>query len=651
MREESLDVADVSKIIPVDDAVALIADGDVVAVAGYGTNGVPEKLLAALESRFIASAEPRDLTLMFASGIGDGHEGGLNRLGHEGLLKRTIGGHYGLIPKIEKLAQENLIEAYNFPEGVITHLYRNIAGGTLGALSHVGLETFVDPRLEGAKVNEAATDDLVEVLRLNDEEILYFKGNPINVALIRGTTADPEGNISLERESLSLENLSLALAARNSGGVVICQVERVAQLNSIDARHVRIPGMMVDCVVVAEPEFHMQNLDNQYNPALSGEIRIPLETVPPLPLDEKKVVLRRAAMELTPGAVVNLGVGMASGVGNVANEEKIADRITLTVDPGVFGGVPLSGHGFGASLNYVASIDHATQFDFIDGGGLDAAVLGFAECDGFGNVNASRFSGRVSGCGGFINISQNSKKVVFVGTFTSGGLETRIVDGNLQILKEGKHAKFVESVGQVTFAGNRAAREGRNVVYVTERCVFALREDGLELVEVAPGIDIEDEILHLLPFAPKVVDPRPMDKALFHPESLNLRQRLSDIGIEERISYTAENNTLFLDFSGMRVETQEDIQRIKEAVVGTLVPLNGRVISIVNYDGFWVDPEIADDYLDLVRHIESSYYLKVSRYTTNGFMRIKLTRGLKNRHISSDVVQSYTEALESLDPE
>jgi propionate CoA-transferase len=385
------------KIIPVEDAVALIQDADVVAVAGYGTNGVPEKLLAGLETRFSESRQPKDLTLMFAGGIGDGKDRGLNRLGHEGLLKRVIGGHYGLIPKIEKLARENRIEAYNFPEGVITHLYRNIAAGKRGALSRIGLETFVDPRLEGAKVNEAAQEDLVELLTLNGEEALYFSAPPIDVALIRGTTSDPEGNISLERESLSLENLSLAMAARNSGGVVICQVERVAQLNSIDARNIRIPGFMVDCIVVAEPEFHMQNYDEHYNPALSGEIRVPLETLPPIPLDEKKVVLRRAAMELTPHAIVNLGVGLASSVGNIANEEKISDQIMLTVDPGIFGGVPLAGYGFGAALNYIASIDHATQFDFIDGGGIDIACLGFAECDGIGNVNASRFSGREIG--------------------------------------------------------------------------------------------------------------------------------------------------------------------------------------------------------------------------------------------------------------
>ena len=638
-----------SKIIPASDAVALIQDGDTVAVAGYGTNGVPEKLLAALQERFTTTQSPRGLTLMFAGGIGDGDERGLNRLGYEGLLKRVIGGHYGLIPKIERLAAENKLEAYNFPEGVLVHPYRNIAGGKAGALTRVGLETFVDPRIEGAKVNEAADEDLVEVLTLNGEEFLYFTGRPINVALIRGTTADPEGSISLEKESLSLENLSLAMAARNSGGVVICQVERIAQLNSIDARHVRIPGMIVDCVVVAEPEFHMQNFENQYNPALSGEIRVPLETVPALPLDERKVVLRRAAMELTAEAVVNLGVGMASGVGSIANEEKISDRILLTVDPGVYGGVPLGGYGFGASVNYVASIDHATQFDFIDGGGIDIACLGFAEADGAGNVNASRFSGRVSGCGGFINISQNSKKVVFVGTFTSGGLKTEIAGGELAILEEGRYNKFVEDVGQITFSGARAGRERRRVLYVTERCVFSLTADGLELVEVAPGIDLERDVLRLLPFEPIVNNPRTMDKALFHEEPVGLRDRLSDIGVEDRLQYDPDTNTIFMDYSGMRVKTIDDVDRIVAAVDNVLAPLQRKVNSIVNYDSFWVAPDVADYYLDAVRYVESTYYLKVSRYTTNGFMRIKLARGLEERHISSKVVRTLAEATDSLD--
>lgn len=638
-----------TKIISVEDAVGLIQNRDVLAVSGYGTNGVPEKILQAVGARFDSTSEPRDLTIMFAGGIGDGAGRGLNHLGKEGLIARTIGGHYGLIPSFERLAVENKIKAYNFPEGVMTHLYRNIAAGKLGAMSHVGLETFVDPRLEGGKINEAADDDLVRLLEIDGDEILYFKGFPVDIAVIRGTTADSDGNISLERESLSLENLSLAMAARNSGGIVICQVERIAQNNSIDARHVRIPGFMVDCVVLAEPELHMQNFDSQYNPALSGEMRVPLDAHPILPLDEKKIVMRRAALELTPHAIVNLGLGIPSGVGNIANEEKISDRIMLTVDPGIYGGVPLDGFGFGAALNYVASIDHATQFDFIDGGGIDIAVLGFAECDGQGNINASRFSNRISGCGGFINISQNSKKVVFVGTFTSGGLKTEISDGKLKILQEGKFSKFAEAVGQVTFSGTRAAREGRSVLYVTERCVFRLTEGGLELIEVAPGIDLENEILALLPFQPIMTSPVPMLPNLFRPDRMGLLELISDISIEKRINYNTKNNALFLDFSGMRLNTIDDVERVKDAVEAVLAPLNRRVDAIVNYDSFWVNPEVSENYMDAVRYIESNYYQKASRYTTNGFERIQLAKGLAERQVLSHVVHNFIEAKRDLE--
>jgi propionate CoA-transferase len=637
-----------SKITPIADAIALIQSGDVLAVSGYGTNAVPEQLLAGLQERFLDTQMPEELTLVYAGGIGDGKDGGLNRIGHERLLKRVIGGHYGLIPAIEKLAVENKIEAYNLPEGVITHLYRDIAAGKPGTLSKVGLDTFVDPRVEGAKVNEAAVEDIVELVTLNGEETLFFKGFSIDVVFIRGTTADETGNITIERESLRLETLAMAMAARNSGGIVICQVERVAQVDSLDARSIQIPGMLVDCVVVAPRDLHMQNFSSQYNPALSGEIRVPVESLRPLKLDERKVIARRAAMELTPKSIVNLGLGMPSMIGNITNEERIAEEITLTVDPGVFGGVPLGGFEFGASMNFCASIDHPYQFDFIDGGGLDSAYLGFAECDGLGNVNASRFANRVSGCGGFINITQNSKKVVFVGTFTSGGLKTSIADGRLVIEQEGKHPKFVEKIGQRTFSGARAASQGRQVFYVTERCVFALRKDGLELIEIAPGIDIKSQVLDLLPFSPMVGDPVEMNPAIFQAEPMGLRQTLYDIAIDRRISYERQTNTLFLDYSGMRVASADDIDRIKHAVDATLEPLGRRVNAIVNYDSFWVAPDVSDQYLDLVRYVEERYYLRVSRYTTNGFTRIKLSQGLDARAVTSDLTHNYVEAEANL---
>jgi propionate CoA-transferase len=636
------------KVISAENAVALIRDGDVVASSGYGGNGNPEALFAAIERRFLAGLGPRNLTLVWAGGQGDGRERGLNRLGYEGLLKRTIGGHYGLIPRIEALAVANKIEAYNFPEGVITHLYRDIAAGKPGTATKVGLGTFVDPRLEGGKVNAMAIENLVDVVNIGGEDCLFFRRFPIHVALIRGTTADPDGNITMERESLRLETLAMALAARNSGGVVICQVERIAQPGSLDARRVRVPGILVDAVVEAAPEDHMQNYGTQYSAALSGEMRIPVERLKVLPLDTTKVIARRAATELLPNSVVNLGIGLPDAVSAVAAEEQIEDLITLTVDPGVIGGIPLGGLDFGAAVNFSASIDHPYQFDFIDGGGLDIACLGYAECDGLGNVNASRFANRVPGCGGFINISQNSRKVIFVGTFTSGGLEAIVGDGQLQIKKEGRHKKFVREVGQVTFSGIEAAKRDQEVLYVTERCVFRLRSNRLELTEVARGIDLERDILAHLPFEPIINNTREMEPTLFAEPPLRLRDRLLDLRIEARLSYDPASNTVFMNYSGMRVRTQTDLDRIKVAVDGLLGPLNKKVYSIVNYDRFEADPEIMHAYLDLVRYVEDKYYIAVSRYTNSGFMRLKLGSELDKRKVSSRVFESNAEARDSL---
>ena len=639
----------VRKIVSAEDAIALIRDGDMLAVTGYGGNGVPEQLLVTLEKRFIETREPRGLGLVYAGGQGDGKTLGLNRLGHEGLLDRVIGGHYGLTPAIEKLAIDDKIAAYNLPEGVITHLYREIAAGKPGTLSTVGLGTFVDPRIEGGKINAAAVEDLVEVATLAGREALFYKAFPITVAFLRGTTADPDGNVTMEKESLRLETLAVASAVRNSGGIVICQVERVAEPGSLDARQVRIPGILVDCVVVAEPDHHMQNYGTRHNPALSGEIRVPLEGLPVLPLDEKKVAARRAGLELRPNTVVNLGIGLPDLVGNVANEERIQDLITLTVDPGVIGGVPLGGLDFGASANFSAMIEHPSQFDFIDGGGLDCAVLGFAECDRAGNINASRFAGRISGCGGFINITQGSKKIVFLGTFNSGGLKTEIADGGLSIVEEGRFPKFVEAVSQLTFNGARAADDDKEVFYVTERCVFQLTAEGLALIEVAPGIDIDRDVLAQMPFAPIADRVETMERTLFEPALLGLRDRMLDIRIEDRLSYDADSNTVFMNYAGMRVRDQDDIDRIIAAVDALLAPLQKKVCAIINYDSFEADPEIMDAYLDAVRYVEKRYYISVSRYTTNGFMRLKLGKGLAKRDVSSAVYDSRREARRHID--
>jgi len=637
------------KIIPIEDAVALIQDGDTIASSGYGGNGTPEALLAAIQARFLETGSPSGLTLIWAGGQGDARERGLDRLGEDGLLSRTIGGHYGLMPRVERMAVENRIAAYNFPEGVITHLYRDIAAGKPGTLSKVGIGTFVDPRLEGGKINTATTEDLVELVNLAGTESLFFKALPLNVALIRGTTADPDGNITMERESLHLETLAMALAARNSGGVVLCQVERVATSGSLDARQVRVPGILVDAVVIAPPDLHMQNYGTQYNPAMSGELRAVLEQIPALKLDDRKILARRAALELLPNSVINLGLGLPDAIGIIANEERIHDLITLTADPGVIGGVPLGGADFGAAINFSAVIDHAAQFDFIDGGGLDMACLGFAECDAAGNVNASRFGNRLAGCGGFIDISQNSKQVIFMGTFTSGGLKTKITDGALHIEQEGRFRKFVPKVGQITFSGTQAAARDQDVLYITERCVFRLGPSGLELTEIAPGVDLERDILALLPFKPAMPQPpRPMDPALFRPQPMALRERMLDIHIEDRLSYDAGTNTVYMNYAGMRVRSVADVERIINAVDKLLKPLNRRVYSIVNYDRFEADPEIMDAYLDAVRYVEETYYLKVSRYTNSGFMRLKLGKELERRKVSSHVWETRAKATRGL---
>lgn len=528
-----------TKVCTAREAAALVKDNAFLVCGGNMNSCLAEEICIALEERFKAEGHPQNMTIMSGSGVGDmgpvgGVERGFEHFAHEGMIRRVIVGHNGSNHTIMQMQQELKVESYNFPQGVIEHMFRTRAKGLDVELSCVGIGTFADPRLEGGKCNAITTEDLVEVVTIGGTEYLAYKTPRIDVALIRGTTADEDGNLTCEDEAVLTNIQAIAMATKASGGIVLCQVKNIVRKGALPAREVVIPGIFIDKLIVSrDPERnHRMTMGEYYNPAYTGKYKYPVSASAVLPLGIKKTIARRAAMELRLHVPVNTGLGYPEGIASVASEEGIADDLMLTVETGAFGGVPAARTSFGATANAQAIVDSPTIFDLYDGGFLHATFVGLAECDPNGSVNVSRFmdkSGRERrpGAGGFINLTQGAKNVIFCGTMTAGGYKAEVCDGKVVILQEGVEKKFLRQISQITFSGPHAVDINQNVLYITDRCVFRLTKDGLLLTEIAPGIDLKTQILDMMEFEPLIApDLKVMDAALFAEAPIGLRALL-----------------------------------------------------------------------------------------------------------------------------
>ena len=495
------------KVITAREAAMLVKSGDVISTSGFVGSGFPEALAKALEQRFLKTGLPEDLTYLYVSAQGNRDGSGAEHFAHRGLIRRVIAGHYNLAPSLGKLILNNEIEGYNFPQGTLSQMIRDAAAHKPVLITHVGSGTFVDPRLQGGKLNDITDEDLIEIITVAGQDRLSYKVIIPDIVFIRGTYADEAGNVTMEHEVCTSEVTALAQAAKNNCGTVICQVKEILKNGSLDPRLVKIPGIYTDALVVAEdPDDHAQSFGMSHDPSLCGEIINPSDDIESLPLSDKKIIARRAALELRPDSVVNLGIGIPEYISAVAAEEGISDWMTLTVESGVIGGRPAGGTRFGASSNPECILSQPEQFDFYDGGGIDLAFLGMAQADSQGNINVSKFGPRLAGCGGFINITQNAKSVFFCGTFTAGNVN-----------------KFVKDVEQITFSGRYAIASGQPVKYITERCVFELRQDGMHLTEIAPGCHIDHDILERMDFRPVIdADLKLMDERIFRDEKMGI---------------------------------------------------------------------------------------------------------------------------------
>lgn len=516
------------KFMTSKEVAAMIPDGTTIGSVGFLMTGAAEEIWMEIGKRYDREGHPKNIGVVWASGIGDAKERGMNHICKEGLLTRAVGGHYGLIPKMAPLLNGNKMTAYNLPQGVLCQMFRDMAAGKKGVISHVGLGTFVDPDHGGGKVNSITTKDIVRKIELHGDSYLFYEAQKFEIAVVRGTEADENGNISMRNEILTLEHLSCAMAARNNGGKVIVQVEKVVKNGMIPPKDVKIPGILVDIVVpVQDLKNHMQTGNTQYNENFISNGKVILDTYQEqIPLEIRKIVARRSAMQLKPTQkVLNFGIGFPETIVSVMKEEGIAEKFVSTVEPGLIGGNAQVGMDFGASINPEAIIDEPYMFDFYDGGGLDCTFLGMAECDAEGNLNVSKFGPRIPGCGGFIDISQNAKECVFCGTFTAGGLEIEVKNGKLTILQEGTIKKFIPKVEQITYNGKFESHKNKKITIVTERAVFELTAEGPLLTEIAPGIDLEKDILGQMEFIPLISEElKEMDFRIFNEENLELME-------------------------------------------------------------------------------------------------------------------------------
>ena len=483
------------KVISELQAADLIEDEWTIIPGGFGSCGHPDGLTRAIGERFKREGRPRKLGLLFASASGDLAEKGVDALAHSGLVAKAIGGFWGLIPRLGNMARQGEIEAHNWPQGVISQLFRAIAAKKPGVISKVGLNTFVDPDHEGGHLDRRAGRALVQKIVVNGESTLLYPAVKVNCALLRGTCCDPLGNISMEREVSHSDALAQAMAVKNCGGIVIVQVESLVGLHDIEPHDVKIPGLFVDYVTVSRPDEHPQTYGVGHNAAFTrpGVLTPIISSVS----CAERIIANRAFQEIRQenARIINLGIGIPVVVAQVAEELGCAESMNFTVESGVIGGRPAAGLSFGASYRPASIIEQAALFDFYEGGGIDVACLGFAEMDSFGNVNVSKFGRKLQGAGGFINISQSARCVVFCGTFTAVGLVVNVSEGKVRIVREGSVNKFVRQVSHLTFNGGYSKALGQRVIFVTERAVFVLRDGVVYLEEVAPGISVEQDIM------------------------------------------------------------------------------------------------------------------------------------------------------------